>query len=142
MCLCGRCPVPLKRKLASMVKPTQGSDCNRDFQVRNRHPDVRQTIHIGIPEYSESYLQETRRAGRDGNPTLATLLKARTYRSCEQNFNDYVANDSGCRRDTLFDHMDSYKHQQSVSECMCCNVCTLSCKCGMCVENLKSFVLL
>jgi len=41
--------------------------------------DVRQIAHIGMPEDIESYIQETGRAGRDGEHALATLLKARSY---------------------------------------------------------------
>ena len=37
-------------------------------------PDVRQIVHIGMPEDVESNIQETGRAGRDGEHALATLL--------------------------------------------------------------------
>ncbi len=42
-------------------------------------PDVREIIHVGVPEDIESYIQETGRAGRDRKPSLAILLKARVY---------------------------------------------------------------
>ena len=105
-------------------------------------PDVRQIIHVGIPEDLESYIQETGQAGRDGSPALASLLKARTYHSCEQNMKDYAANNRKCRRDALFEHMDNYIRRHSGSKCLCCDICALSCKCGMCVEKLESFVIL
>ena len=52
-------------------------------------PDVREIIHVGMPEDVESYIQETGRAGRNGHPALAILLKARTYHQCERSIKDY-----------------------------------------------------
>ena len=39
-------------------------------------PDVRQVIHVGAPSDMECYVQETGRAGRDGLPALALLLRS------------------------------------------------------------------
>ena len=36
--------------------------------------DVRQIVHVGMPDDTESYIQETGWAGRDGKPSLAILL--------------------------------------------------------------------
>ena len=74
-------------------------------------PDVRQIVHVGLPEDIESYIQETGRAGRDGRPALATLLKARTYHLCEKSMKEYAANTTVCRRDVLFQSMEKYTHE-------------------------------
>ncbi len=104
-------------------------------------PDVHEIIHVGIPEDIESYIQETGRAGRDGKPSLAILLKARVHHVCEEGIKEYVENDSQCRRDVLFNSMDNYTHRQmGTSPCLCCDICALICTCGCCSRNLSSFV--
>ena len=42
-------------------------------------PDVRQVVCIGLPDDTESYMQETGWAGRDGKLSIVTLLKNQMY---------------------------------------------------------------
>eukprot|EP00731_Ephydatia_muelleri_P005099 Em0002g1275a len=44
-------------------------------------PDVQQVVHFGAPSDVETYIQETGRAGRNGNMALVTLLNVR--RQCK-----------------------------------------------------------
>ena len=85
--------------------------------------NVRQIVHIGMPEDVESYIQETGRAGRDGEHALATLLQARSYHTCERSIKNYTANDSQCRRDSLFEFMEKYEHSHTGTQCMRCDIC-------------------
>ena len=101
---------------------------------------MRQIVHVGMPEDIESYIQETGRAGRDGKPALALLLKARVYHICEKSIKEYITNTTSCRRDTLFQFMDNYTPQEISSKCLCCDICACSCKCGCCSDKAASFV--
>ena len=72
-------------------------------------PDVEQIIHLGAPNDTESYIQETGRGGRDGRLCLASLLvvnRNNLFRS--QEIKDYQVNTSQCRRDLLFHDTDEY----------------------------------
>lgn len=106
-------------------------------------PDVRQVIHLGAPSDMECYVQETGRAGRDGLPALVLLLRSPKHeRHVDRNMNKYLLNTTACRRDTLFQHFDRYSHVDLGAKCLCCDVCSMSCTCGACQVNQKSFLFL
>ena len=62
-------------------------------------PDVRQIVHIGLPDDIGSYIQETGRASQDGQVSMVTLLQARIYHKADKDIKLYVA--SKCRRNAL-----------------------------------------
>ena len=104
-------------------------------------PNVRQIIHLGVPDDVSSYIQETGRAGRDGEASMVTLLQYRSYHKVDNDIKQYMENTNGCRRDFLFRDMDDYAHQVTGVLCLCCDICAKFCLCGMCKLNLHPFVL-
>lgn len=60
--------------------------------------NVRQVIHYGFPSDVESYVQETGRAGRNGLPAIATLVRKSKSGGGKQDKDivEYASNVSSC----------------------------------------------
>ena len=67
--------------------------------------DVREVVHMGAPDDVQSYIQETGRAGQDGQAALAMLLVTPSKRHLkEECILKYMDNKTDCRRDKLFEN--------------------------------------
>ena len=105
--------------------------------------DVRQIIHWGVPSDAEMYVQESGRAGRDGELSCALILKNPRdldKRYTSEHMINYCINKSlSCRRQILYKDFPECKF--SPKGCLCCDICGESCGCGQCTINLLSFTL-
>ena len=94
--------------------------CTVAFGMGVNLPDIRQVIHFGSPANIESYIQETGRAGRDHQLSLAVLVKKpKAGGYIDKDMVEYINNQSECRRDNLFSKFDGY----SRTFVGCCDVC-------------------
>ena len=103
--------------------------------------EIRRIIHVGLPDDVSSYIQETGRAGRDGQASLVTLLQSRTHHPVDDDIKQYVANTTTCRRDILFQDTDHYVNANLGCKCLCCDICARRCNCGSCEAKLRDFVI-
>ncbi len=106
-------------------------------------PDVRSICNWGPPSDFESYLQETGRGGRGGEPYVAVLhVGAADLRSehLSQAMKRYCRSEDRCLREMLMqpfsgtspivkpDHLHS-----------CCNVCENLRSCGQCAHSVAEW---
>ena len=98
---------------------------------------VTRVIHWGPPNDIETYIQQTGRAGRSGEPSECILQFGKgLMRYCDKKILQYVNNDSECRRTVLFSDFKMYKAYSR--KCDCCDICASNCNCEICDKLLKS----
>lgn len=90
-------------------------------------PNIRGIIHIGSPESIEAYVQQTGRAGRDGQFCTAVLYHGKGLtRRIDEEMKLYCLNDSQCRKKYLvsfFDDSTGYEKNEQIDD-LCCDLCT------------------
>ena len=91
-------------------------------------PDIRRIIHWGLPSTKEEYVQETGRAGRDGEDAHAILYAGKRGRQESQDMKSYMLNKTHCRRRLLFGDFLSYSERDiHVKGSKCCDICAKDC---------------
>ena len=93
---------------------------------------VRTIINFGPSQNLESYVQESGRCSRDGQPgTCIILYLGNMLSTCAKDIRDYVASES-CRRELINSYFDQTNTSQTTkpSGHECCDNCAKECTCG------------
>ena len=115
-------PSGLLRVLIATAAFSMGIDCQ----------DIHCVMHYGAPATVTEYVQETGRAGRDGNPAVALLYYGNPGKHVDQYIKSYGENSTSCRRHLLFQQFLFYTQEHSLTGCRCCDVCAKTCTCDNC----------
>ena len=93
-------------------------------------------MHWGLPTTKEEYVQETGRAGRDGEDAHAILYEGKSGWQASQDMKSYMLNKTHFRQKLLFGVFLSYSEIDiHVKGSKCCDICANDCDYGIC--NVK-----
>ena len=98
-------------------------------------PNIARVINWGVPSTLEDLVQQTGRAGRNGSQAEAILYNRNTTRKTLKVAQEYVDNQSLCRRYLLFKDFLYSDHKETVTPCQCCDLCTPMCSCSKCNDS-------
>ncbi len=127
------CNMPWERfcKLETTLRLVIATTC---FGMGIDCSDLRCVIHWGLPSTLEEYVQETGRAGRDGELASEVLHEDRQGHHATQEMKAYINNKLNCRKKTLFQDFIGFTISEiNNGHCKCCDVCAKNCKCSVCM---------
>lgn len=113
-------PLVLLRVVVATVAFGMGLDC----------PNVRRVIHWGSPTDVEAYLQETGRAGRNGESSDAILYYSNAdfaFHTEGGGMKAYCKNKHECRHRLLLQDFDQDEGILPTGSSMCCDICASRC---------------
>ena len=98
------------------------------------YPDIRQVVHFGVPVNAKDLVQQSGRAGKDGQPAKIYVIRINLLSGTSTTIKHFVEKDpKKCRRKILFTLFFSVTDVKSADPlCSCCDSCTNLCKCGNC----------
>ena len=94
--------------------------------------EVHTIMHLGVPTDIDDYIQESGRAGRDGQQSLSVLLKypgMYTDSTVDKRMKTFVNSNNVCRREVLLEHFGIKNHVHDNQRHTCCDICASTCSC-------------
>ena len=104
-------------------------------------PNVQKVTHFGVPRKMEHYLQETGRAGRNGQFATATMyFNSNDIAANVEGMDDSMRNlcrnqDEECRRKLILNYFTFSVEQSGQPLHLCCDICKKRCKCDVCLVS-------
>ena len=95
-------------------------------------PDIGRVINFGAPCTTEELIQQSGRAGRDGNNAEAILYYKKVGRHTTATMEGYGVNKTECRRRMLLSNLLFCFNTTPVKACRCCDLCETMCNCNNC----------